>query len=353
MPSSRRPVALLIGAMLALVAGCDRPDSAAQGPDAAPRESITVYTAIETDQLPPLLDDFRAQRPDVDVRIVRDSTGVITARLLAEGRDTPADVVWGLAATSLLLADEAGLLAPHAAPGATRLDPRMRDSRDPPRWLGTAAWMTAFTVNTIELSKRGLPIPRSFADLADPRYAGLVTMPDPGSSGTGFLTVSAVLQTMGEEAGWAYLDRLHANIGQYTHSGSKPAKLAVTGEYPIGISFCFRGLREQASGAPVEVVFPLERSGWDVEAVALVAREPVAPAARAFVDWAVSPSAFAIYGRYFGVLSDAAAAVPAPGYPPDPRAQMVENDLRWAATQRDAILARWRQRYAGKTEPAS
>ena len=49
--------------------------------------------------------------------------------------------------------------------------------------------------------------------------------------------MSAWLQTFGEKQGWQYMDDLHQNIGQYVHSGSKPCKLAASGEFPIGISF--------------------------------------------------------------------------------------------------------------------
>ncbi len=37
----------------------------------------------------------------------------------------------------------------------------------------------------------------------------MIVMPNPASSGTGFLTVSGWLQMMGEEEGWAYMDELH------------------------------------------------------------------------------------------------------------------------------------------------
>jgi iron(III) transport system substrate-binding protein len=55
-------------------------------------------------------------------------------------------------------------------------------------------------------------------------------MPNPNSSGTGFLDVSSWLQLFGEDGGWDYMDRLHENIAFYTHSGSKPCKDAARGE---------------------------------------------------------------------------------------------------------------------------
>lgn len=76
-------------------------------------------------------------------------------------------------------------------------------------------------MNTVELAKKNLPIPQSYEDLIRPEYKGMIVMPNPASSGTGYLTVSALLQLKGEEEGWAYLDKLHENMAVYTHSGSK------------------------------------------------------------------------------------------------------------------------------------
>ena len=85
------------------------------------------------------------------------------------------------------------------------------------------------------MKAKNLDMPQSYADLLKPMYKGYLVMPNPASSGTGFLTVSAILQIMGQEKGWDYLDQLHENIAMYTHSGSKPAKMAGKGEFPIGI----------------------------------------------------------------------------------------------------------------------
>ena len=109
-------------------------------------------------------------------------------------------------------------------------------------------------------------------------------MSNPNSSGTGFLTVSGVLQLNGKdtEKGWEYLDKLHENISQYVHSGSKPAKMAAAGETAVGISFGYAGISQKAKGAPVEVIFPKEGSGWDLEANALMKKDEIKPAAKTF-----------------------------------------------------------------------
>ena len=165
----------------------------------ASAEELLVYTALEDDEIPGYLEIFKKAHPDVDVKIVRDSTGIITAKILAEKDNPQADVIWGTAATSLMLADQACIIEPYAPKGLDRVRPKMRDAANPPHWVGIKAWMTGFCVNTIETKAVNLPTPKSYADLIKPVYKDALIMPNPASSGTGFLTVSAILQQMGRE----------------------------------------------------------------------------------------------------------------------------------------------------------
>ena len=49
---------------------------------------LTVYTALEVEQLKPYQEAFEKQNPDISIKWVRDSTGIVTAKLLAE-KDRP------------------------------------------------------------------------------------------------------------------------------------------------------------------------------------------------------------------------------------------------------------------------
>ncbi|MHC4048283.1 putative 2-aminoethylphosphonate ABC transporter substrate-binding protein, partial [Bradyrhizobium sp. 23AC] len=74
---------------------------------------------------------FNQAHPDIKINGVRDSTGVITARLLAEKNNPRADVVWGLAATSLMLLQDEGMLLPYSPKGVEKLSPKFKDSAQP------------------------------------------------------------------------------------------------------------------------------------------------------------------------------------------------------------------------------
>ena len=217
---------------------------AASAAHAAGKELI-VYTALENEQINKYLATFKEANPDIDVKIVRDSTGIITAKLLAEGANTPADVVWGTAASSLLVLEKRGLIEPYAPKGLDRVEKMLKDTANPPAWVGIDAWECAIVVNTAEAKAQGLPAIKSYKDLLRPEFKGKIVMSNPNSSGTGFLAVSGILQLMGERAGFEYLDKLHENIALYTHSGSAPAKKAASGEFPVGISYGYAGVNQK------------------------------------------------------------------------------------------------------------
>ena len=179
-------------------------------------------------------------------------------------------------------------------------------------------------------------------------------MPNPNSSGTGFLDVSSWLQLFGEDEGWAYMDGLHENIAAYTHSGSKPCKQAAAGEVPIGVSFAFRAAQSEGGGRADRIVIPEEGIGWDMEATAIVKGTDKLDAAKTLVDWSVSEKANKMYNKGYAVI-----AVPEPRPAGDelPGEHREEDDrqrlrLGGAATA-TRILAEWQKRYDSKSEPKS
>ena len=183
-------------------------------------------------------------------------------------------------------------------------------------------------------------------------FKGKIVMSNPNSSGTGFLAVSGLIQLMGEEKAYEYVDKLHNNIALYTHSGSAPAKKAAAGEFPVGISFGYAGVSQKKKGMPVDIIFPVEGSGWDVEANGLVQKDAIKAEAKEFLDWAISDEAMNILKDDYAILSVKMSTNIPEGYSKNPVEQLIKkNDLVWAAKNRDTILKEWQKRYDGKTEP--
>jgi iron(III) transport system substrate-binding protein len=314
-------------------------------PALAQKQTVVVYTAIENEQITDYMKALGKTLPNLDVKILRLSTGDISARFMAEKDNMQAEVIWGVGATNQLIFKNAGLLEPYAPKGLERVQPLFRDKANPPAWVGIDIYMSAFCYNTDVGKKNNLPKPESWADLTKPVYKGHVVMPNPASSGTGYLSVASILQRMGETEGWKYLDALNVNIAEYTKSGSKPCKDAAAGERAVGVSFEYVALEMKKKGSPVEMVLPKEGSGYEMEANALTKKGAKNPAAKQFLDWAVSDEAMALYAKYFAAVGVAGFPVPE-GLPKDISKVVYPNDFDWSAKNRERILAEWSKRYA-------
>lgn len=316
------------------------------------KTELLVYTAVEADELAMFKAEFEKDYPDIDLKwAARDSTGIITAKLMAEKNNPRADIVWGLSVVSLMHLAEGGFpFLGYAPKGSEKLDPKYVDAiNSPPLWVGQRAWIASICYNTVEAKKNNLPMPSSWNDLTKPVYKGHLVMPNPNSSGTGFLDVSSWLQMWGEDGGWKFMDGLHKNISWYTHSGSKPCKLAAAGEVPIGVSFAYRGAKSKNAGAPIEIIAPDEGVGWDLESFGIVKGAKNLEAAKALADWSVTRRANEIYNQEYAVVAMPGVAKPVANFPPKIQEKMIDNDFVWAGKNRARILKEWQKRY-GTTE---
>ncbi|WP_112310395.1 ABC transporter substrate-binding protein [Pseudogemmobacter bohemicus] len=306
---------------------------------------ITVYTALEEDEVAAYLERAAADMPDVTVNVLRLSTGDLGARLIAEAGNPQADVVWGFAVTNMLNPGIYDQLEPYAAKGEEALNQQFRDKDG--RWFAPTGYVGAFCVNTERLAQLGAPVPASWADLKNPAYKGEVVMPDPSSSGTGYLQIAAILQGAGEEAGWQLIRDIDPNMAQYTTSGSRPCRMAQAGEFAIGASLSYVAMQGIDEGYPIQMVIPSDYAGFELEANGLMKSTDNPEDAKRFLDWTLSAGAVEAYAARKDLVT-------IPGVPRSPQAEKagLPEDLasvlfpmNFAASgeTRDAIIAKWRE----------
>jgi ABC-type Fe3+ transport system substrate-binding protein len=112
-------------------------------------------------------------------------------------------------------------------------------------WIGTALSSFGIVYNRDVLKKLGLPEPRRFEDLTDPRYQGWVALADPRQSGSITTTFEAILNGYGWDRGWKILRDMCANTRYFTNSSTKPPIDISAGEAAAGLAIDFYG-RSQA-----------------------------------------------------------------------------------------------------------
>ena len=222
----------------------------------------------------------------VPVSTVRLSSREALARL-AHGEAVDVDVWHGGPAELYVLAAERGLLARHGAREAAAIPVADRDPDG--TWTGVYRGNLGFCSDPDALAALGLPPPRSWEDLLDPRLHGRVSAPDPVTSGTGTTLVGVQVRRLGgADAAIAWLRRLDRNVLQYTRSGMAPAGVVARGEAAVAVTFTQHCVRQGDTTPGLVVTYPREGTGAEVGAVARIrtARHPAW--ADAYVDFAAS-----------------------------------------------------------------
>lgn len=310
---------------------------------AAHAGAITVYTALEEDEIAAYLKAANAAMPDVKVNVLRLSTGDLGARLIAEAANPQQDLIWGFAVSNMLDPRLQNLLEPYAAKGIDALPAQYKGADN--KWFAATGYVAAFCVNTDRLKSKNLPMPTSWEDLAKPVYKGEIVIPSPAASGTGYLQIVALLQGLGQDKGWSLLKDLDKNVAQYTPSGSRPCKMARAGEYAIGVSFAFPAMQSIEEGYPVKMVIPKQWVGYELEASGLMKTAKNPADAKRFLDWTLSPQAGALYSQYKELVTLPGAApnkaAEAAGLPKDLTTVLYPVNFQTSAAERDATIKTW------------
>lgn len=312
---------------------------------AAQAGTITAYSALEENEIADYLAAAKKSLPDVEVKVLRLSTGDLGARILAEAGNPQHDVIWGWAVTNMLDPRITAMLEPYAEKGVDKLPAPYKASDG--KWFAATGYMAAFCVNTEVLKAKNLPMPTSWQDLTKPVYKGEVVMPNPVSSGTGYLQVAALLQSKGNDKGWEFLKALDANVAQYIKSGSRPCKAARAGEYAIGTSLAFAAIQSVEEGFPIKMVIPPDGAGYELEASALMKTAKNKADAKRFLDWTLSAEAAGLYGKYKEIITipgtPASKAAQAAGLPADLSKVLYPMNFAQSAKDRDTILQSWQK----------
>lgn len=304
---------------------------------------ITAYTSLEEDDVKVYLEAFAKAEPDIHVHVLRLSTGDLGARILAEKSNPQQDIIWGWAVTQMADPRILEMVEPYKPKGIDKVNTAFKDPQN--RWFATTGYLAGFCVNTEVLKQHNLPMPKSWQDLLDPVYKGQLVMPNPASSGTGYLQIASILQMKGEEEGWKFLKELDKNMAQYIKSGSKPCKMASAGEYAIGASFAFSGVKQILQGYPIKLVIPSEGAGYEIEVSALMKTSQNKGDAKKFLDWLLTLDAAKLYGERAAMSAVPGAeptkAVLDAGLPADISTVLYKMDFNWSAANKARVIDKW------------
>jgi iron(III) transport system substrate-binding protein len=215
--------------------------------------------------------EFEKANPDVTVNFVRMSSGEALARMRSEKDNPQFDVWWGGPVDGFVAAAEEGLLEPYDSPNMGNLRDQELFKATDNSWAGVYVGTLGFATNKNWLADNpGVTAPASWADLLKPEFTGQIMVAHPSSSGTSYTAICTVLQLMGEDAGWEYINAYAGQVAQFTKSGAAPAKFVGQGEAAVGIVFSHDIVAEIENGSPLELTFPSEGTGYEIGGVGII-----------------------------------------------------------------------------------
>ena len=305
--------------------------------------SLTLYCSAQEDWCQLLARSFE-DATGIDVNMTRKSSGETFAQIRAESSNPKGDIWWGGTGDPHLQAAEEGLTEAYVSPMRDQLHPwaisQAKSAGD--RTIGIYSGALGYGYNADLLAANNLPEPSCWKDLLKPEYKGHVQMANPNSSGTAYTTLASMVQIFGEDEGFEFMKGLHANINQYTKSGSAPIKAAGRGENTIGIVFMHDAVKQAVAGFPIKVVAPCEGTGYEIMSIISGARN--IDEAKKFYDWALSAKAqnLALQVNAFQVPSNKGAET-SPSAPDMSVIKLIDYDFKkyGSSDERKRLLKKW------------
>lgn len=249
------------------------------------KEKILIYSSSEDYSIAYMTQRLSKEFPEYDITVEYLSTGNHAAKLLAEGTETSCDITNDLDYAYMAQLAQEGVLADLSAYDYSIY---CEDTVQSTHYIVECRNGGAIILNTDVLQKKGLAEPTSYKDLLKPEYQGLISMPNPKASGTGYMFLKSLVNAWGEEDAFAYFDALNTNILQYTSSGAGPVNALVQGEAAIGLGMTAQTVLQINDGAPLKIVYFEEGSPFTLYGMSIINGKDTRPCVKEVFDFLIS-----------------------------------------------------------------
>lgn len=303
-----------------------------------PYEGTTLNVMLAYGGAEAAFDAF-TEKTGIKVEYVEISTGKALAQLQAENGNTTADIWFGGGVDSYISATDLGYLEQYVSPEAEAINPAYSDADG--YWTGLALVPAGFLVNNDVLAEKNLEAPKTWEDLADPKYKGEIIMASPAISGTQYAILNGTIQACGEEKGWEVWKGINENVDFYAQGGGEPGPKCAAGEFGIAVLAMTGGTFAMEAEYPVTAVYPEDMIPWTPAPIAIFKNSQNKDAAKVFVDYFLSKE-----GQE--ALREADARIMARGDVAIPEAigtvdteKLIDQDVLLFGSQREALLEKW------------
>ena len=254
-------MALVLACCVGLLAGCGS-NGGTESKD------VVIWTSGEDYKNEYYLSSLREQFPDYNITLEYMNSSTIAAKVKEEGDKAAVDIICSEEYGYLyMIEDQLAVLEDFdfsvflddIVPESHKFTPELKNGG-------------CVILNKKVLEEKGAAIPTSYEDLLDPQYKGLLSMPSPASSGTGYMFLRQLVNEWGEEEAFAFFEQFSENVLQYTSSGSGPVNALVQGEVGVGLGMTSQAVVEISEGVDLDIVFFDEGSPFSMYGNAMMSK---------------------------------------------------------------------------------
>lgn len=306
----------------------------------------TLNVVATSEKYKTLFDKF-TEETGVNVEFLSMSSGEVISKIKAEGGTPMADVWFGGGVDAFMAAKTDGILEQYKPEGFDKIKEGFKDEEG--YWISKGITVVGFLANNKILEDKKLPIPKTWEEIADPKYKDEVIMANPAVSGTSFANVKGLLDKYGEEKGWEYFKKLNNNIKFYGERGKDPQEKTIAGEFGLGIIPIDKSAFDEAEKNNLTAIYPEDGLCWVPEGVAIFKNSPNLEAAKKFEDFILRADIQQMIAELDGKDGAQMVIEGTKGYDLGlPADKFIKEDIAGFGTQREAILAKWAELTKGK-----
>ncbi|RRD39597.1 ABC transporter substrate-binding protein [Leptotrichia sp. OH3620_COT-345] len=333
---------LFFSVIIAILIGCSKKEKITGGNF----EGKTLNVIATSEKYKKLFDKF-SEETKADVQFLSMSSGEVIAKIKAEGGKPMADVWFGGGIDAFMKAKNDNLLEMYKPKGFENIKEGYKDNEG--YWISKGITVVGFLINNDILKEKGLPVPFTWEEIADPKYKNEIIMANPAVSGTSYANVKGILDMYGEQKGWEYLEKLNKNVKFYGKRGKDPQEKTVAGEFGIGIIPIDKSSFDVAEKHNLTAVYPTDGLFWVPEGVAIFKNSPNLELAKAFEDFILRPEIQQLIAELDGKDGAQMVIDGTKGYKLGlPKDKFVKEDLSTFGTKRAEILEKWEKMTKGK-----
>ncbi|KHQ54844.1 Fe(3+) ABC transporter substrate-binding protein [Mameliella alba] len=278
---------------------------------------VNIYSSRHYDTDERLYSDFE-DATGITINRIEGNADELIARMQAEGRNSPADILLTVDTSRLERAKDAGVLQPiESAVLEARVPGYLQDAEN--EWFGFSQRSRIIFYDKQDVTEP----PATYQDLADPKYKGQVCIRS-GTNAYMQTLLAALVEHMGEEAARDWAAGVVANFARDPQGGdTDQLRGIVSGECDVVLSNTYyfaRAIRTEVDGLSdsrdmIGWVFPNQDSTgahMNLSGGGVAAHAPNKENAIKFLEYLASDQA----QKYFSAGNDEYPAVPGVGLSP-------------------------------------